>query len=557
MAMATDAKSPGSPSLSPRRLLSRIGPTGFLAFLLAILIAVPILAVFAQSFTSTGDLWSHMARTVLPDYIANTLILLGIVGSATLVTGTACAWTVTMHDFRGRTLLQWLLLLPLAMPAYVMAYTYTDFLQFAGPVQSWLRATFGWRRGDYWFPEIRSAWGAGLVLASVLYPYVYVLARAAFLEQSVCVLEAGRTLGCSAFGAFRRVALPLARPALVAGVGYALMETLADFGAVSYFGIDTFTVGIYRTWFAVHSPTMAAQLAAVLLLFVLALVGLERLSRGRMRFHQTTSRYRALPAPRLSRRGTAAAWAVCLTPVFFGFLLPGAVLIRMVLRGETELTMARFTDLVANTVILGASGAALVVGTALLVIHGVRHDRSRLALGAVRLASLGYATPGTVIAVGILLAVGLLHDWAGWSVGTLLGSTIVGILYGYLIRFFVVAYGPLESGFAKIGPNLEGAARSLGHSPFQVLRRVHLPLLRPSLLSAAMLVFVDICKELPATMILRPFNFDTLAIEAFRMASTERLDDAALPALVIVLVGLAPVIYLSRTIAASRPGHGG
>ncbi|SMH58815.1 ABC transporter permease [Azospirillum agricola] len=557
MAMATDAKSPGSPSLSPRRLLSRIGPTGFLAFLLAILIAVPILAVFAQSFTSTGDLWSHMAHTVLPDYIANTLILLGIVGSATLVTGTACAWTVTMHDFRGRTLLQWLLLLPLAMPAYVMAYTYTDFLQFAGPVQSWLRATFGWRRGDYWFPEIRSAWGAGLVLASVLYPYVYVLARAAFLEQSVCVLEAGRTLGCSAFGVFRRVALPLARPALVAGVGYALMETLADFGAVSYFGIDTFTVGIYRTWFAVHSPTMAAQLAAVLLLFVLALVGLERLSRGRMRFHQTTSRYRALPAPRLSRRGTAVAWAVCLTPVFFGFLLPGAVLIRMVLRGETELTLARFTDLVANTVILGASGAALVVGTALLVIHGVRHDRSRLAIGAVRLASLGYATPGTVIAVGILLAVGLLHDWAGWSVGTLLGSTIVGILYGYLIRFFVVAYGPLESGFAKIGPNLEGAARSLGHSPFQVLRRVHLPLLRPSLLSAAMLVFVDICKELPATMILRPFNFDTLAIEAFRMASTERLDDAALPALVIVLVGLAPVIYLSRTIAASRPGHGG
>ncbi|MDR6771024.1 iron ABC transporter permease [Azospirillum sp. BE72] len=557
MAMATDAKSSGSPSFSPRRLWSRVGPTGLFALILALLIALPILAVFVQAGGVSTDLWGHMARTVLPGYILNTLILLGIVGVVTLVTGVACAWAVTMHDFRGRGVLQWLLLLPLAMPAYVLAYTYTDFLQFAGPLQSFLRATFGWRRGDYWFPEIHTAWGAGLVLSSVLYPYVYVLTRAAFLEQSVCVLEASRTLGCTQFGAFRRVALPLARPALVAGVGYALMETLADFGAVRYFGIDTFTVGIYRTWFALGDPSAAAQLAAVLLLVVLALVGLERLSRGKMRFHQTTGRYRALPAPRLSPRGTVVAWIVCLTPILFGFLLPGAVLIRMILRGGTELTLARFTDLTVNTFILGASGAALVVAVALLVIHGVRHDRSGLATGAARLASLGYATPGTVIAVGILITVGLTRDWTGWPVGAILGATIAGILYGYLIRFFVVAYGPLESGFAKIGPNLEGAARSLGHTPLQVLRRVHLPLLRPSLLSAAMLVFVDITKELPATMILRPFNFDTLAIEAFRMASTERLDDAALPALVIVLVGLAPVIYLSRTIASSRPGHRG
>lgn len=556
MALATDAKSHGSPSFSPFRLLARVGPTGLIALILAILIAVPILAVFVQSAASTGDLWRHMIGTVLADYVVNTLILLAIVGAVTSVTGVACAWTVTMHEFPGRRILQWLLLLPLAMPAYVLAYTYTDFLQFAGPLQSALRDLTGWRRGDYWFPAIHSPWGAGFVLSSVLYPYVYVLTRAAFLEQSVCVLEASRTLGCTAFGAFRRVALPLARPALVAGVGYALMETLADFGAVRYFGIDTFTVGIYRTWFALGDAAVAAQLASVLLLFVLALVGLERWSRGGMRFHQTTSRYRALPAPRLSARGALVAWIVCLTPIFFGFLLPAAILIAMVLRGGGDLTLDRFVDLAVNTVILGGAGAALVVATALLVIHGVRHDRSRLAEAAVRLASLGYATPGTVIAVGILIAVGLMRDWGGWPVGTILGSTIIGILYGYLIRFFVVAYGPLEAGFAKIGPNLEGAARSLGHSPLQVMRRVHLPLLRPSLLSAALLVFVDIVKELPATMILRPFNFDTLAIEAFRMASTERLDDAALPALAIVLVGLLPVIALSRSIAASRPGHG-
>lgn len=543
------------PSAPRSSLASRLTPAGIAACLLALSIAAPIVAVFLQATASTDDLWRHMAETVLADYILNTLILLGIVGAVTLVTGTACAWTVTMYGFRGRGVLQWLLLLPLAMPAYVLAYTYTDFLQFAGPLQSWLRAVTGWRRGDYWFPDVQTAWGAGFVLSFVLYPYVYVLARAAFLEQSVCVLEAGRTLGCSAFGAFRRVALPLARPALVAGVGYALMETLADFGAVRYFGIDTFTVGIYRTWFALGNPAAAAQLAAVLLLFVLLLMAAERLSRGRMRFHQTTSRYRALPAPRLSRSGTALAWTVCLTPVFFGFLLPGGVLIAMVLRGGTELTMGRFLELTGNTVLLGACGALLVVGAALLVIHGVRHDRSRLAGLAVRLASLGYATPGTVIAVGILIVIGALNRWFEVPVGAILGATITGILYGYLIRFFVVAYGPLEAGFAKIGPNLEGAARSLGHTPLQVLRRVHLPLLRPSLLSAAMLVFVDIAKELPATMILRPFNFDTLAIEAFRMASTERLDDAALPALVIVLAGLLPVVYLSRTIAASRPGH--
>ncbi len=557
MAMATDATSPGSRLLSPARLLGRIGPVGLIALVVAMLIAVPILAVFVQSASVTGDLWQHMARTVLGDYIANTLILLLIVGTVTGVTGVACAWTVTMHEFVGRRTLQWLLLLPLAMPAYVLAYTYTDFLQFAGPLQSGLRALTGWRRGDYWFPAIHSPWGAGLVLSSVLYPYVYILTRAAFLEQSVCALEASRTLGCTALGAFRRVALPLARPALVAGIGYALMETLADFGAVRYFGIDTFTVGIYRTWFALGDAAVAAQLAAVLLLFVLALVGLERLSRGSMRFHQTTGRYRALPAPRLSARGTLIAWAVCLTPIFFGFLLPGGILFAMVLRGGDELTLDRFAELAVNTVILGGCGAILVVSVALLVIHGVRHDRSRLAALAVRLASLGYATPGTVIAVGILIAIGLLRSWTGWSVGSLMGATILGILYGYLIRFFVVAYGPLESGFAKIGPNLEGAARSLGHSPWQVMRRVHLPLLRPSLLSAALLVFVDIVKELPATMILRPFNFDTLAIEAFRMASTERLDDAALPALTIVLVGLLPVILLSRSIAAARPGHRG
>ncbi len=539
-----------------RSVFAGTGWGTLVALILATVIAGPIVAVFSQALTTSGgELWAHLASTVLPDYVFNTLALLVLVAAMTLVTGVACAWAVTMHEFRGRAVLQWALLLPLAMPAYVLAYTYTDFFQFTGPLQTWMRAAFGWRKADYWFPEIHSLGGAAFVLSAVLYPYVYVLARSAFLEQSACVLEVSRTLGSTPFGTFWRVALPLARPALAAGVGYALMETLADFGAVKYFGIDTFTVGIYRTWFALASPVAAAQLAALLLLFVLLVVALERVSRGRMRFHQTTNKYRALPTVRLSPARTALAWLVCGTPVFFGFLLPAAILLRLIAEGGDEAWGAAIAMPALNSFMLAASGAVVVVAVGLAVIHGVRSERSRLAAAAARVATLGYATPGTVIAVGILIAIGAMGHWFGLPTGTLLGATVFGILYGYLIRFFQVAYGPLESGFAKVSPNIEGAARSLGSGPVQVLFLVQMPLLRASILSAALLVFVDIMKELPATMILRPFNFDTLAVEAFRMASTERLDAAALPALIIVAVGLLPVILLSRSLNTSRPGH--
>ncbi|HEY0833626.1 MAG TPA: iron ABC transporter permease [Azospirillum sp.] len=546
----------GSWSIARRLRLPRFGWGTVLALLVAFAIAAPIAAVFSQSMVSSDGMWRHLVDTVLLDYVTNTLVLMVLVTAWTLFAGVSSAWVVTMYEFPGRSLFRWALLLPLAMPAYVLAYTYTDFFQFTGPLQTWLRATMGWRKGDYWFPEIHSLGGAGFVLSAVLYPYVYVLSRTAFLEQSVCVLEVSRTLGATPLTSFLRVALPLARPAIATGVGYALMETLADFGAVKYFGIDTFTVGIYRAWFALGSPVVAAQLAAILLLFVLAVLGLERLSRGRMRFHQTTMRYRHLPTVRLSAPGTLLAWFFCVPPVFFGFVLPATILVWMIARGGGEITAAQVAALTANTLLLGVMGAVLVVGVGFLVLHGVRQDRTRVAALATRIAALGYATPGAVIAVGILIAIGTVGQWfGGAATGYILGGTLVGVLYGYLIRFFTVAYGPLESGFTKISPNIEGAARSLGNRPLQVLFRVHLPLLRASLLSAFLLVFVDIMKELPATMILRPFNFDTLAIEAFRMASTERLDDAALPALIIVLAGLVPVILLSRSIAASRPGH--
>ncbi|HYH36960.1 MAG TPA: iron ABC transporter permease [Azospirillum sp.] len=556
MAMAGNRHDGFSLGLRLRGIVAGTGWGTLVSVGLATVIAAPIVAVFSQALTaSSGGLWSHLASTVLPDYVVNTLALLVLVALMTLVTGVACAWTVTMHEFPGRSVLQWALLLPLAMPAYVLAYTYTDFFQFTGPLQTALRAAFGWRKADYWFPEIHSLGGAAFVLSAVLYPYVYVLARSAFLEQSACVLEVSRTLGATPFGTFWRVALPLARPALAAGVGYALMETLADFGAVKYFGIDTFTVGIYRTWFALASPVAAAQLASLLLLFVVLVVALERLSRGRMRFHQTTNKYRALPTVRLGAARTALAWLVCGAPVFFGFVLPAAILLRLIWLGGDAAWDTTIARPALNSFMLAASGAVVVVSVGLAVIHGVRSERSRLAAVAARVATLGYATPGTVIAVGILISIGAMGTWFGLPTGTVLGATVFGILYGYLIRFFQVAYGPLESGFAKVSPNIEGAARSLGSGPVQVLFLVQVPLLRASILSAALLVFVDIMKELPATMILRPFNFDTLAVEAFRMASTERLDAAALPALIIVLVGLLPVILLSRSLNASRPGH--
>lgn len=557
MSMARDRREGLGWPVRLRGMLADAGWGTLVSLGLATAIAAPMAAVFLQALLGvSGGLWSHLAQTVLADYVVNTLALLGIVTALTLVTGVACAWAVTMHEFPGRTTLQWALLLPLAMPAYVLAYTYTDFFQFTGPLQTWMRATFGWRKADYWFPEIHSLGGAGFVLSAVLYPYVYVLARSAFIEQSACVLEVSRTLGSTPFAAFRRVALPLARPALATGVGYALMETLADFGAVKYFGIDTFTVGIYRTWFALGSPVVAAQLASLLLLFVIMVVALERVSRGRMRFHQTTSRYRTLPTIRLGGWRVVVAWTVCTLPVFFGFLLPAGILLRMIANGGEDVWGSSVAVPALNSFLLAASGAVVVVAVGLAVIHGVRSERNPLAAMAARVATLGYATPGAVIAVGILIAIGAMGRWFGLPTGVLLGTTVFGILYGYLIRFFQVAYGPLESGFAKVSPNIEGAARSLGSRPVQVLFLVQMPLLRASILSAALLVFVDIMKELPATMILRPFNFDTLAVEAFRLASTERLDAAALPALIIVVVGLLPVILLSRSLNAARPGSG-
>ncbi len=528
-----------------------------------LLIALPVLAVVAQVVLPAGEVWSHLVATVLPRYIANTIWLILGVGSGVLVIGVGCAWLVAMCRFPGRRIFEWALLLPLAVPTYVIAYAYTDFLQFTGPVQSALRDLFDWGRGDYYFPNIRSLGGAITLMTLVLYPYVYLLVRAAFLEQSVCVLEVGRTLGRGPWRLFGSVALPLARPAIAGGTALALMETLNDFGAVQFFGVDTFTTGIYRTWFSLGEPVAAAQLASVLLLFIVVLVVLERVSRGEARFFHTSTRYRALPQFQLSGWRAALAFAACALPVLLGFALPAGLLSMLAVTEGDPLLGTRFFAFALNSFTLAAIAAVLAVGLALALCYGARAAHSPAARFSARISAMGYAIPGSVIAVGVLIPLGFvdaslnvhLQRWFGISVGLVLTGSLVALVYAYLVRFLAVSLNAVDASLAKVTPNMDGVARTLGQTPAQTLRRVHLPLTRGSLLAAAILVFVDVMKELPATIILRPFDFDTLAVRAYELASDERLAQASTSALAIVAVGIIPVLMLSFALARSRPGH--
>lgn len=553
---------PDSAAGTRRRRLPSLWTAATLA--IAALVALPVLIVVSRIFLPTDGVWSHLAATVLPDYLANTVQLVAGVGGGTLVIGVGTAWLVTMCRFPGSRVLEWALLLPMAVPAYVMAYTYTDLLQFIGPVQSGLRVLFGWSRRDYWFPEIRSLGGAVVMMTLVLYPYVFLLARAAFLEQSVCVLEVSRTLGRGPWRSFFTVALPLARPAIAAGLALALMEVLADFGTVQYFAVDTFTTGIYRTWFAMGQPVAAAQLAAVLLLFVLALMLLERWTRRRARYHHTTSRYRQLPAVALTGGRAAAALAACAAPLLLGFIVPAAVLVRLAGQEGDQLLGAAFLGLARNSFVLAALAAVLAVALALVLAYGRRLHPTPVLRAATRVAAMGYAIPGSVIAVGVLIPFArfdnaldaFMRETFGVSTGLMLSGSIAGLLFAYLVRFLAVSFNTIEASLGKIRPTMDHAARILGHTPGGTLVKVHAPIMLGSLLTAGLLVFVDVMKELPATMIVRPFNFDTLAVRVYRLAADERLGEASTAALAIVAVGIVPVILLSLAITRSRPGQG-
>jgi iron(III) transport system permease protein len=530
-----------------------------LAVVLAALAALPVVAVVVHGLApGGGDTWSHLAATVLPRLVGNTLFLIVVVGAGVAFGGTVTAWLVTHRRFPGARWFEWALLLPLAMPAYVMAYAYTDWLQYAGPVQSTLRAGFGWTRDDYWFPDIRSLGGAAAMFVAVLYPYVYLLARTAFLERPLALTEAARTLGLDARRTFWRVDLPLARPAIAGGVALALMETLADYGTVAYFAVDTFTTGIYRTWFSLGDRVAAAQLSAVLLAFVVAAIVGERISRGKARV-SGGARARALVLPPRPALAGARAWVatlVCALPIVFGFALP-LVLLALQALGETELpALGRFAELAWNSLRVAGIAALLAVILAALVAYAVRLSPGAITRTTSRMLALGYAVPGAVLAVGVLLPVGALDHWIdngaqrafGVHTGLLFTGSIAALIYAYLVRYFAVAWNGIEPGFARITPSMDSAARSLGVSAAGTLWRVHLPLLTRSAAAAALLVFVDVMKELPATLAMRPFNFDTLATQAYTLAKDERLAEAALPSLAIVAVGILPLLLLATTV---------
>lgn len=532
--------------------------------ILAALVSIPVLTVLRSLTVPADGLWLELLALTLPRYLMNTIGLLAGVGLGTLLVGVSAAWLVTACRFTGSRVLEWALILPMAMPAYLLAYTYGDLLQYPGPVQTAIRSWFGLGRGGYWFPEIRSLGGAIVVMTAVLYPYVYLLARAAFLEQSVGALEASRTLGRGPWRSFMSVALPLARPSLVAGLALVMMEALADFGTVKHFEVDTFTTGIYLSWFGMGSPTGAAKLAAGLLLFVLAVLGLERLSRGQRRYHQTTTRYRPWTPYRLSGWRAATAILVCTVPILVGFVVPGGRLLTLAIGAGDQRFGPLFVGLARNSLLLAISASLLAALLALVVGYGLRLAPTRLMKLTAWVSTLGYTVPGSVIAVGVLLPFGAFDNavdaWMratlGISTGLLLSGTIFALLFAYVVRFLALSFNAVEAGLGRVTPSMDGAARTLGHGPFGVLRRVHLPLLRGSLLTGALLVFVDTLKELPATLIIRPFNFDTLAVRVYLLASDERLAEAATAALTIVVVGIVPVIVLSRAIAHARPGQG-
>jgi iron(III) transport system permease protein len=531
------------------------------ALAIAALTGVPLLGIASSLLSQQADLWRHIAQTQLSNIVVNTAVLLVGVGLGTTIIGAGTAWLVTMCRFPGSRMLQWALLLPLVLPTYIIGYAYADLLAFAGPVQTALRAATGWSRGDYWFPDLGSARGVAFLFTLVLYPYVYLAARAAFLAQSQPLLEASRILGHGPWRTFWRVALPLARPAIAAGVMLALLETLADFGTVQYYGVHTFTTAIYRTWYGLGNREGAAQISLILIAIAIVLILIERRSRGRARFHVASGLRRHAEPVTLATWPAAAAAMACALPVLLGFILPTLHLVQLALASGVALGDRRFLGDAANSLVLATAAAVLIVVLALFLSYAGRLVRRRSLNRVIEFASLGYAIPGAVIAVGIMLPLAaadhgidrLSRALFGLPSGLLLSGTAFALLVAYVVRFLAVGMASVAPGLAAIDPAMDASARVLGALPRQVLRYIHLPMLRGPALTAGVIAFVEVLKELPATLLIRPFNFDTLAVGVYRFASDERLAQAAVGAIVIVAVSLLPVILLSRAIAAPPP----
>ncbi len=547
--------SPSGLSRLRRVLAVVLDPWSLGAVAIAGVVLAPMLAVVWIAFHPTENIWPHLLATVLPRYFGTTLLLMLGVGGMAGAMGVGAAWLVTLYRFAGRGWLVHALLFPLAIPAYVGAYALVDFLDYSGPFQIALRGLFGWRNArDYWFPEIHSPWAAIVVLSSAFYPYVYLLTRSALREQSGGAYEVARALGYGGWALFWRLGLPMARPAIAAGVALALMETVADFGTVQHFGVQTLTTGVFTTWLSGNNAGGAAQISGVILVLILALVWVERVSRRNARFHRPARAPRPITPLVLTGWRSGLAAVLCALPVILGFGLPVAVMGgHAVARPEVWLSPG-LGAAAANTILVGGTAAVLTVTAALFLVYGLRLAGRGLARLVLPLTTLGYAAPGAVLAVGILVPLAALdHRIAdavlaltGRDPGLLLTGTSAAIVLAYAVRFFGLAQGATDAAFGRISPSLPMAARSLGRTAGGALRAVYLPLMRGSVASALLVVFVDCVKELPATLLLRPFNFNTLSTRLYELASLERIGEASPAALVVVALGLAAVALLAR-----------
>lgn len=544
-------------TVTPRTRLSlkELSPWSIGAVLICAVVLAPIFAVFWMAFNPTENIWGHMLSTTLPRYLQNTIILMVSVGLVAASVGTGAAWLVSRYSFPGLRWLQWALLLPLAIPAYVGAYALVDFLEYAGPVQTGMRSLFGWQNArDYWFPEIRSMGAAVIVLSAALYPYVYILARAAFREQSGAGEEVAQSLGAGDFERFRRVGLPLARPAIAAGTAIVMMETVNDFGTVDYFAVQTLTTGIFSVWLENNNAGGAAQLACVVLMLVIFLVTLEKSSRRRLQFFSLTTRHRPPVQTRLSAGWGWVAMVACLIPFVIGFVLPVGVILSHALGSAERWSDPTLIRALFNTVTVGGTAAFVTVFAGVFLVYGVRLSGRTLPKLMLPLTTIGYAAPGAVLAVGILIPLAVIdHRVAdfiaavtGTDPGLLLTGSAFALVLAYCVRFFAIAQGAADGAMGRVSPSLPMAARSLGRTRGQTLKEVYFPLIRASVGSALLLVFVDCVKELPATMLLRPFNFDTLATRVHDQASLENLGDASPGAILIVAVGMIAVGLLAR-----------
>ena len=533
--------------------------TGWLLASLAttFMVALPVVSILYLAFFPEENAWPHLISTVLPSYLENTLILMLGVGTLSLLVGTGAAWLISMYDFPAKRWLSWALLLPFAVPAYVIAYVYTDLLEFAGPVQSYLRELTGWQSArDYWFPHIRSMGGAIIMMSLVLYPYIYMLARAAFLEQSVSLYRVSRSLGATPLSFFIRVSLPIARPALAVGLSLVLMETLNDFGTVDYFAVRTLTAGLYDTWLNMGNLGGAAQIAVLMVLMVVVLITLERYSRRKQKQYHSRNPGDPIPRTKLSGFRGYLATLLIATPILLGFVVPFVILAKYAYANFAESWSSDFFTYSFNSFSLAATAALITLILGIILSYTKRLNPSPGSQALVSISSLGYAIPGAVLAVGIIIPFasfdnfidGLMREYFQFSTGLIFTGTAFAIVFSYSVRFLAVSTGSVDSSLSKVTPNMDMASRSLGLSQLQTLIKVHLPIIKRGALTGMLVVFVDCLKELPATLILRPFNFETLATQVYQFASDELIEQSALSALVIVLVGIIPIILLDKSI---------